>query len=325
MEWASIESITRSAHGQDGVYFVDDGEEIIVLKAPENPSTELFLTLLATEFGFSTPTIAVIHAEQSAYKNIYTAIEPYIELSNLIIDTARRQEKTKSQSEQDLEIIDKNTLDLKTSPILFQMERLKGLALRDVVCENLEDWYGRDEQITPAGQKFFVDLGKLLVFDVITRNTDRFIFWALPGIGEKESALGNIGNIFIRAKASELIVIDSVADTNVDVDTYGDAVTEILTKTLLGAPDNLVDRGRETIALTGYEVKQHGRALILQGVRVGIQTIETLSRAKTLERVRTLTLTQLPKSQSVKIDSLFKFIKNIELRIVANLNLKQQY
>jgi hypothetical protein len=137
--------------------------------------------------------------------------------------------------------------------------------------------------------------------------------------------LGNIGNIFIRARTSELIVIDSVADTNVDVDIYGDAVAEILTKTLLGAPDNLVDRGRETIALTGYEVKQNGRTLILQGVRVGIQIIETLSRAKTLERIQASTLKQLPKSQSVKIISLFKFIKNIELKIVANFNLKQQY
>jgi hypothetical protein len=59
MDWASIESITRSEHGQDGVYFLDNGEEIGVLKAPENPSTELFLTLLATEFRFSTPTISI--------------------------------------------------------------------------------------------------------------------------------------------------------------------------------------------------------------------------------------------------------------------------
>jgi Actin-fragmin kinase, catalytic len=325
MDWASIESITRSEHGQDGVYFLDNGEEIRVLKAPENPSTELFLTLLATEFRFSTPTIEVVHADCSAYKTLCTAIEPYIERSNLIIDTARRQEQIKSKSDQNLEIIEKNTLDLKTSPTLFQMEKLKGLSLRDVVGENLEDWYGRDENLTPAGQRFFIDLGKLLVFDILTRNTDRFIFWAVPGIGEIESALGNIGNIFIRAETSELIVIDSVADTNIDVDTYGDEASEMLTKTLLGAPDNLVDRGRETIALTGYEVKQHGRALILQGVRVGIQTIETLSRAKTLERIRALTLKQLPKSQSANINSLVKFIKHIELKIITNLNLKQQY
>jgi hypothetical protein len=68
MDWASIESITRSEHGQDGVYFLDNGEEIRVLKAPENPSTELFLTLLATEFRFSTPTIEVVNADCSAYK-----------------------------------------------------------------------------------------------------------------------------------------------------------------------------------------------------------------------------------------------------------------
>jgi Actin-fragmin kinase, catalytic len=320
MDWASIESITRSEHGQDGVYFLDNGEEIRVLKAPENSSTELFLTLLATEFRFSTPTIEVVHADCSAYKTLCMAIDPYIEKSNLMIDTARRQEQIKSKSEQNLEIIEKNTLDLKTSPILFQMEKLKGLSLRDVVGENLEDWYGRDENLTPAGQRFFIDLGKLLVFDILTRNTDRFIFWAVPGIGEIESALGNIGNIFIRSRTSELIVIDSVADTNIDVDTYGNAVVEMLTKTLLGAPDNLVDRGQETIALTGYEVKQNGRELLFQGVRVGIQIIETLSRAKTLERVQTLTLKQLPKSQSVKINSLFKFIKNIELKIIANFN-----
>ena len=121
MDWASIESITRSEHGQDGVYFLDNGAEIRVLKALENPSAELFLTLLATEFRFITPTIEVVHADCSVYKTLCTAIEPYIERSNLIIDTARRQEQIECRSEQDLEIIEKNTLDLKTSPILFQM------------------------------------------------------------------------------------------------------------------------------------------------------------------------------------------------------------
>lgn len=45
MDWASIESITRSEHGQDGVYFLDNGEEIHVLKAPENPSIDSFFGL----------------------------------------------------------------------------------------------------------------------------------------------------------------------------------------------------------------------------------------------------------------------------------------
>ncbi len=191
------------------------------------------------------------------------------------------------------------------------MENLKGRSLRDITRKNLTDWYGADEQLNQVGQKFFKDLGKLLVFDVLVRNVDRFIFWQLPGIGEVESALGNIGNIFIRNSNKELTVIDSLTDTNIEVVEYAKAVKEILARTLNGLPDNLVDRGQETLELIGYEVKENGKALILQGVREGINYVRNFTRGETLEQIKQESLRQLSHSDLRKIDALFQFIKKI--------------
>ncbi len=191
------------------------------------------------------------------------------------------------------------------------MENLRGRSLRDITRKNLRDWYGTDEKLNQAGQKFFQDLGKLLVFDVLIRNVDRFIFWQLPGIGEVESALGNIGNIFIRNSHKELTVIDSLTDTNIEVVEYAKAVKEILARTLNALPDNLVDRGQETLQLIGYEVKKNSKALILQGVREGIKHQGNVTQGETLEQIKKETLRQLSKSEERKIDALFQFVKNI--------------
>ncbi len=118
---------------------------------------------------------------------------------------AQKQEEQKNEYERDFELIEKRTLNLDSSPTFFLMENLEGRSLRDITGKNLTDWYGADEQLSGAGQKFFKDLGKLLVFDLLVRNVDRFIFWQLPGIGEVESALGNIGNIFINLENPYLV------------------------------------------------------------------------------------------------------------------------
>ena len=239
------------------------------------------------------------------------ALKPYIEESNAALRAAQEREHKKSENERDLELMEKRTLDLESLPTFFLMEDLEGRSLRDVTQQDLEDWYGEDENLKAEGQKFFTDLGKLLVFDVLIRNVDRFIFWQLPGIGEVESALGNLGNIFIRDATRELAVIDSLTDRNIEAADYANAVKEILARTLNASPDNLVDRGQETLELTGYEVKENGKKLILQGVREGINNLHNLTQGETLEQIKQESLQQLPKSEERKIDALLQFIKKV--------------
>jgi Actin-fragmin kinase, catalytic len=309
MKWKNLKDIARSNYGQDGVYFISDGEVDIVLKAPESPCAELFLAFTANTFGLKTPEITVVYLEKPEYKNIIKAIKSYVDRSNNSLSISQQRESEKSQAEQDLELMEKRSLNLDSSPIFFVMEDLRGFSLRDVSQEDFEIWYGRDENITSQGEKLFTDLGKLLVLDLLVRNIDRFILWNLPGIGAIESALGNIGNIFIRDENKELVVIDSLMDRNIDASTYGNAVKDILSRTISGEADNLVDRAQETIALIGYEVKKNGRTLILQGVREGMKTLDMLNQGEALNEIKKLSLEQLPKSEQNNIDAIFEFIK----------------
>jgi len=311
MRWNLLKYVVRSEYGQDGVYFISDGQTEQVLKAPESPYSELFLTLLAKSFDLDTPEIKVICPDNQEYEEIIRYLNPDIEKFNIRLREAQKQEEQKNEDERNLELIEKRTLNLDSSPTFFLMENLKGRSLRDITRKNLGDWYGADEQLNQAGQKFLKDLGKLLVFDVLVRNVDRFIFWQLPGIGEVESALGNIGNIFIRNRNKELTVIDSLTDTNIEVIEYAKAVKEILSRTLNALPDNLVDRGQETLELIGYKVKKNGKALILQGVREGINHVHDLTQGDTLEQIKQESLRQLSKSEERKIDKLSQFIKEI--------------
>ncbi len=318
MKWNQLQYAIRSEYGQDGVYFINDGQKGQVLKAPESPYAEVFLTLLANSFGLNTPTVRVIRPDSSEYRDVIEALKPYIEESNASLRVAQEQEHQKSEDERDLELMEKRTLDLESLPLFLLMEDLSGRSLRDVTQQDLEDWYGEDENLKPTGQKFLADLGKLLVFDISIRNIDRFIFWKLPGIGEIESALGNLGNIFIRDETKELIVIDSLMDINIEIVDYANAVKEVLAKTLNALPDNLVERGQETLELTGYEIKENGRALILQGVREGINLLYDLTQGETLEQIKQESLRQLSKSEERKVDAIFQFIK----KIVETLNLE---
>jgi hypothetical protein len=112
-------------------------------------------------------------------------------------------------------------------------------------------------------------------------------------------------------ETKELIVIDSLIDRNIEIVDYANAVKEVLAKTLNALPDNLVDRGQETLELTGYEIEENGRALILQGVREGINHLYDLTQGDTLEQIKRESLRQLSKSEERKVDALFQFIKKI--------------
>lgn len=188
MRWNRLEYVIRSKYGQDGVYFISDGQLEQALKAPESPYSELFLTLLAKSFDLNTPDIKAICSENDQYEEIIRYIKPEIEKFNTNLREAQKQEEHKNEYERDFELIEKRTLNLDSSPTFLLMENLEGRSLRDITWKNLIDWYGTDEQLNGAGRKFFKDLGKLLVFDLLVRNVDRFIFWQLPGIGELESA-----------------------------------------------------------------------------------------------------------------------------------------
>ncbi|MBW4504928.1 MAG: hypothetical protein KME64_00180 [Scytonematopsis contorta HA4267-MV1] len=311
MRWNRLEYVIRSEYGQDGVYFISDGQTEQVLKAPESPYSELYLALLAHSFDLNIPEIKAICPENQQYEEIIRYIKPEIEKSNIKLREAQKQEEQKNEYERDFELIEKRTLNLDSSPTFFLMENLEGGSLRDITWKNLTDWYGADEQLNNAGQKFFKDLGKLLVFDLLVRNVDRLIFWQLPGIGEVESALGNLGNIFIQYSNKELIVIDSLTDMNIEVVEYAKAVKEILTKTLNASPDNLIDRGQQTLELIGYEVKRNGQTLILEGINEGINYLYNLAEEETLEHIKQESLRQLSKEEERKINTLSLFIKKI--------------
>lgn len=311
MRWNRLEYVIRSEYGQDGVYFISDERTEQVLKAPDSPYSELFLSLLAKSFDLNTPEIKAICPENQQYEEIIRYIKPEIESINRNLREAQKQEEQKNEYERNFELIEKRTLNLDSSPTFFLMENLEGASLRDITAKNLTDWYGADEQLNGAGQKFFKDLGKLLVFDLFVRNVDRFIFWQLPGIGEVESALGNIGNIFIQYSTKKLIAIDSLTDMNIEVTEYAQAVKEILARTLNGSSDNLTDRGQQTLELIGYEVKTNSRALILEGVYEGINHLHNLTQADTLEQITQESLRQLSQSEERKINTLSQFIKKI--------------
>ncbi|RUT02237.1 hypothetical protein DSM106972_063120 [Dulcicalothrix desertica PCC 7102] len=311
MRWNRLKYVIRSEYGQDGVYFISDGQTKQVLKAPDSPYSELFLSLLAESFDLNTPEIKAFCPENQQYEEIIRYIKPEIESINRNLRETQKQEEQKNEYERDFELIEKRTLNLDSSPTFFLMENLKGRSLRDITSKNLIDWYGTDEQLNGAGRKFFKDLGKLLVFDLLVRNVDRFIFWQLPGIGEVESALGNIGNIFIQDSTKELIVIDSLTDMNIEVVEYAEAVKEIFARTLNASPDNLIDRGQQTLELIGYEVKKNSQTLILEGVNEGINHLHNLTQADTLEQIKQESLRQLSQSEERKIDMLSQFIKKI--------------
>lgn len=317
MRWNSLKYVIRSEYGQDGVYFISDGPTKQVLKAPDSPYSELFLTLFAHSFDLNTPEIQVICPDNQQYEEIIRYIKPEIEKSNIKLRESQKQEEQKNEYERDFDLIEKRTLNLDSSPTFFLMENLKGRSLRDITCKNLIDWYGADEELNGAGQKFFKDLGKLLVFDLLVRNVDRFIFWQLPGIGQVESALGNIGNIFIKDSNKELIIIDSLTDMNIEVVEYAKAVKEILARTLNASPDNLIDRGQQTLELIGYEMKKNSQALILEGVNEGIKHLHNLIQGDTLEQIKQESLRRLSQSEERKIDALSQFIKKIVEQITT--------
>lgn len=121
----------------------------------------------------------------------------------------------------------------------------------------------------------------------------------------------NIGNIFIQDSTKELIVIDSLTDMNIEVIEYAACVKEILARTLNASPDNLIERGQQTLELIGYELKKNGQALILEGVNEGINHLYNLTQSDTLEQIKQESLRQLSQSEERKIEALSQFIKKI--------------
>jgi hypothetical protein len=140
--------------------------------------------------------------------------------------------------------------------------------------------------------------------------TDSF-FGNFPELEKWKVRDSNIGNIFIQDSNKEIIVIDSLTDMNIEVVEYAKAVKEILTRTLNAAPDNLIDRGQQTLELIGYEVKTNSQALILEGVNEGINHLHNLAQGETLEHIKQESLRQLSKEEERKIDTLSLFIKKI--------------
>jgi hypothetical protein len=140
--------------------------------------------------------------------------------------------------------------------------------------------------------------------------TDSF-FGNFPELEKWKVRDSNIGNIFIQDSNKELIVIDSLTDMNIEVVEYAKAVKEILTRTLNASPDNLIDRGQQTLELIGYEVKTNSQALILEGVNEGINHLHNLAQGETLEHIKQESLRQLSKEEERKIDTLSLFIKKI--------------
>ncbi|NJL09359.1 MAG: hypothetical protein HC908_01510 [Calothrix sp. SM1_7_51] len=119
MRWNKLKYVIRSEYGQDGVYFITDGQTKQVLKAPESPYSELFLTLLAHRFDLKIPEIKVIGPKNQQYEEIIRYIKPEIEKSNIKLREAQKQEERKNEYEQDFEILEKCILNLDISPTFF--------------------------------------------------------------------------------------------------------------------------------------------------------------------------------------------------------------
>ncbi len=97
MKWNRLRYVVRSEYGQDGVYFISDGQTEQVLKAPESPYSEIFLTLLAKSFDLDTPEVEAIRPDNQEYKEIVRYLKPDIEESNLKLREAQKQESQKNQ------------------------------------------------------------------------------------------------------------------------------------------------------------------------------------------------------------------------------------
>jgi Actin-fragmin kinase, catalytic len=126
MKWNRLKYVIRSEYGQDGVYFISDGQTKQVLKAPESPYSELYLTLLAHSFDLNIPEIKAICPDNQQYEEIIRYIKPEIEKSNIKLREAQKKEEQKNEYERDIELIEKRTLNLDSSPTFFLMENLKG-------------------------------------------------------------------------------------------------------------------------------------------------------------------------------------------------------
>jgi hypothetical protein len=112
MRWNDLGYVVRSEYGQDGVYFISDGQTEQVLKAPESPYSELFLTLLAKSLDLNTSEVRVIHPDNQEYEDIVRYLKPYIEKSNIKLREAQKQQEQKNEYQRDLELIEKRTLNL---------------------------------------------------------------------------------------------------------------------------------------------------------------------------------------------------------------------
>ncbi len=111
--------VIRSEYGQDRVYFISDGQTEQVLKAPEIPYSELFLTLLAKSFDLDTPEFKAIRPDNQEYEEMIRYLKPDIEKSNVKLREAQKQEEHKNEDERNLELIEKRTLNLDSSPTFF--------------------------------------------------------------------------------------------------------------------------------------------------------------------------------------------------------------
>jgi hypothetical protein len=162
--WELVTSFKCSEAGSVGVFFIRISNKTVVVKSSKSPQSELFAMALARHLNLSAPDARVVARGTTEWNGIASKIE----------------ELAKAQSGESAAA--NISSKIKNAPFLLIMQFVEGLCLGELIKTQADRYFSPSD---PDTRKRFQDMGKLISFDMMVNNWDRFPY-----------AWDNKGNIF---------------------------------------------------------------------------------------------------------------------------------
>jgi len=259
ISWENIRACKRSTSGSQGVFFVDVGNGIVVMKGINaDTSPFLFASILSYKLGIYVPPFQILLARGDN--------DELTEIARIIL--AKLEEVDPGGSAR--YIFDRKY-------VLLQ-KFVQGKTMSEWDYLSIKDIFDSEDELNELGKKRMTEIGSVLYLDVLLNNGDR-----LPLIWQNQ---GNSGNLMLDKFTGQVISIDS-SGSPININLYPQRVEEYYAKVkklLVNIKEHkgkVIDPFRyigQTIgSFTDFNVGEDGLMLIQEGFLNSFRRMKNLN------------------------------------------------
>lgn len=269
VEWEHIRNIclsTSGAAGSSGVFFVETQipNQVVVVKAPATLAGEIFGSRIAKLLGLCSPTIRLVEYSPKI-KNREQLLKGGGREWIFMKENMKRVARNKNDTICEMKV--EKELD---RAFFMVMEFVEGAV-------SLEDLMNREElaQKLMQHEEILLDIGKMIVLDIICNNCDRF---PMTGIWDHE---GNATNILFSSSHSKLVCIDQTLFAISGEDNqklYLDKLVKFVDSLYSTKPNEnsyIDDVSRYINQMTGVKLGEEQKETISKGIMNAIQILSS--------------------------------------------------